>query len=176
MRWIVLAALFFAVPASAALKVGDVAPGFETDAALKGKPFAYSLSRSRAKGPVVLYFFPAAFTPGCSLEAREFAEAMADFRKLGASVVGASGDDIAKLAKFSREECRDKFPVAVATPAIIKAFDVGNPLSGRTNRTSYIVAPDGTIAYVYSNGDYRGHVSGALAALRAWKAKGRRVK
>ncbi len=165
-----IAAFAAASSASASLNPGVMAPSFETQAAMGGKPFTYSLDAARKKGPVVVYFFPAAFTPGCTVEAHEFAEAIKDFRKLGASVIGAAGDDINKLAKFSMEECRNKFPVAVATPAMIKAYDVALPLAGRSNRTSYIVAPNGQIVYAYSNGDYRGHVPGVLKALREWKA------
>ncbi len=176
MRLALFAALILttASPSLAALSPGTMAPSFETQAAMAGKPFAYSLEAARKKGPVVVYFFPAAFTPGCTIEAHEFAEAIKDFRKLGASVIGAAGDDIAKLAKFSQEECRNKFPVAVATSAMINAYDVALPMAGRSNRTSYIVAPNGQIIYSYSNPDYRGHVSGALTALKVWKASQKR--
>jgi thioredoxin-dependent peroxiredoxin len=169
-RLTTLLACLAATPAAAALNPGAMAPSFETQAAMAGKAFTYSLDAARKKGPVVVYFFPAAFTPGCTIEAHEFAEAIKDFRKLGATVIGAAGDDIEKLAKFSKEECRNKFPVAVATPAMIKGYDVALPMAGRSNRTSYIVAPNGQIVYAYSNGDYRGHVPGALKALREWRA------
>jgi thioredoxin-dependent peroxiredoxin len=163
-------ALLACYPLSASLKPGAIAPSFETQAALGGKTFTFSLNAARAKGPVVLYFFPAAFTPGCTIEAHEFAEAAADFKKLGATLLGAAGDDIAKLSKFSIEECRNKFPVGVATPAMIKGFDVALPLGGRTNRTSYVIAPNGQIIYAYSDSNYRGHVAGALKAVREWRA------
>ena len=159
-----------AMPATAALRPGAMAPAFETQAVLGGKPFSFSLDKARKKGPVVLYFFPAAFTPGCTVEANEFAEAMPEFRKLGASVIGAAGDDIEKLKKFSVEECRNKFPVAVATPAMVKGYDVSLPMAGRSNRTSYLIAPNGQVTYVHSNMDYRGHVQNVLKALREWKA------
>ncbi len=168
------ALLALAVPAGAALAPGAMAPAFETQAAMAGKAFAYSLDKARKKGPVVVYFFPAAFTPGCTIEANQFADAVKDFKKLGATVIGAAGDDIAKLAKFSQQECRNKFPVAVATPAMIAGYDVALPLAGRSNRTSYIVAPSGQIVYAYSNSDYRGHVPGVMAALRQWKASQKR--
>jgi thioredoxin-dependent peroxiredoxin len=164
-------AYILAVPASAALRPGALAPAFETKAAMAGKPFTFSMAAARKKGPVVLYFFPAAFTPGCTVEANEFAQAMPEFRKLGASVIGAAGDDIEKLTKFSVEECRSKFPVGVATPAISKAYDVAIPLAGRTNRTSYLIAPNGQIIHVHSNGDYRGHVQIMLKALKDWRAQ-----
>ncbi len=171
---IIAAALLPTAPALAALKPGALAPSFETQAALGGKPFTFSLDAARKKGPVILYFFPAAFTPGCTVEANEFAVAMPEFKKLGATVVGAAGDDIKKLAKFSVEECRNKFPVAVATPQMAKGYDVAVPLAGRTNRTSYLIAPNGQIIYAHSNGDYRGHVTGVMKALKDWRAAQKR--
>jgi thioredoxin-dependent peroxiredoxin len=165
----ILVALLGSSPAVASLKQGAVAPSFQTQAALGGKTFTFSLDAARKKGPVVLYFFPAAFTPGCTIEAHEFAEATADFRKAGASILGVAGDDITKLAKFSVEECRNKFPVGVATAAMINGFDVALPVPGRSNRTSYVIAPNGQIIHAYSNSDYRGHVAGALKAVRDWK-------
>ena len=166
--------LSVAAPAFAALKPGAMAPSFETQAALGGKPFTFSLDAARKKGPVVVYFFPAAFTSGCTAEAHEFAEAMPEFKKLGTTVIGAAGDSIQKLAKFSVEECRSAFPVGVATKQMAKGFDVALPVIGRTNRTSYLIAPNGQIIYAHSNGDYRGHVTGVMTALKAWKATQKR--
>ena len=121
------AALSLATPATAALSVGAKAPDFTTQAAIGGKPFTFALKKALKKGPVVLYFFPAAFTPGCTIEAHEFAEASADFEKEGATLIGLSADPIDKLAKFSVEECRNKFPVGTATPATISGYDVVLP-------------------------------------------------
>ncbi len=162
-------ALLASSAVSAALKPGALAPPFETRAALAGKPFAFSLPAALRKGPVVLYFFPAAFTPGCTVEAHEFAEAARQFRKLGASILGVAGDDYEKLARFSVEECRNKFPVGVATPQMIRDYDVALPLGTRSNRTSFVIAPNRQIIHVWSNSDYRGHVAGALAAIRTWR-------
>ena len=103
-------------PAAAALPVGAKAPAIDTQASLAGKPFAFSLKSALKKGPVVLYFYPAAFTQGCTIEAHEFAEAADDFRKEGATVIGISADTIETLNRFSREACRDKFAVAVGKP------------------------------------------------------------
>lgn len=156
--------------AQAALPVGAAAPLFTTQGALAGKPFAFDLKKALQKGPVVLYFFPAAFTQGCTLEARAFAEATADFKKAGAMVVGVAADPIDKLAKFSTEECRNKFAVAVATPAMIAGYDVALPqLAGRSNRTSYVIAQSGRIAYAYSALRPDEHVANTLAAVRALK-------
>ncbi len=164
------AAMLVSGPAGAALPEGAKAPDFATAAALGGKPYQFSLAKALKKGPVILYFFPAAFTPGCTVEAHEFAEATADFKKAGASLLGVAGDDIAKLSKFSVEECRNKFPVGVANPAMIKGYDVALPMAGRSNRTSYVIAPNGQVIHAYSNMDYHGHVAGALKAVQAWQA------
>ncbi|MGY6551973.1 MAG: peroxiredoxin [Erythrobacter sp.] len=161
-----LALALAASPASAQLAEGAKAPTFSTRAALAGKDFGFSLASALAKGPVVLYFYPKAFTSGCTLEANAFAEAMPMFKAAGASVIGMSNDDIETLKRFSREECRDAFPVGVASRKVIAAYDVALGNSGLANRVSYVIAPDGRITTVYSSGDYRGHVTKTLAAVR----------
>lgn len=168
-------ALLTAAPALAALNPGSKAPDFTTQGALAGKPFNVSLSQLLKKGPVVLYFFPAAFTPGCTAEAHEFAEQTAAFKKAGATVLGIAGDKIADLQRFSTEECRNKFAVAVGTPDMIKGYDVILPkLSTRSNRTSYVIAPNGQILYAYSDMDYRNHVANTLKAAQDWQANHKR--
>ena len=163
-------ALTLATPAAAALAPGAKAPDFTTQGALAGKPFSFTLSQALKKGPVVLYFFPAAFTPGCTAEAHEFAEQSATFKKLGATVIGVAADKIADLQRFSVEECRNKFAVAVASPAMIKGYDVDLPkYAGRSNRTSYVIAPNGQVIYAHSDLDYRNHVSNTLKAVQDWK-------
>ena len=102
------------LPARAALDVGDSAPDFTVPAALGGKVFQFKLSEALAKGPVVLYFFPAAFSDGCSREAHLFAESIGTFKALGASVIGVSGDDLELITRFSVQVCQGKFPVAPA--------------------------------------------------------------
>lgn len=154
-------------PANAELVEGEKAPGFTTRAALAGEEFGFSLASALAKGPVVLYFYPKAFTRGCTLEANAFAEAMPEFAAEGASIIGLSNDDIGTLKRFSREECRDAFPVAVASSRIIDAYDVAAGDTDLAKRTSYVIAPDGRISLVYSNSDYRGHVAVTLTAVRA---------
>ncbi len=161
------AAALFVTSAAAELHSGAKAPAFTTRAALAGKEFGFNLKAALAKGPVVLYFYPKAFTQGCTLEANAFADAMPQFKAAGASVIGMSGDDIATLSRFSREECRDAFPVGVASASIIAAYDVAMGKSGLTTRTSYVIAQDGRIAAVHSNADYRGHVDKTLTAVRA---------
>jgi peroxiredoxin len=164
-----LAAASLSAPAAAELPVGAEAPAFTTRAALAGKDFGFSLAAALRQGPVVLYFYPKAFTSGCTLEANAFAEAMPQFKAAGASVIGMSNDDIETLKRFSREECRDAFPVGVAGPGVIKGYDVALGNSGLTSRTSYVIASDGRITAVHSNSDYRGHVEKTLAAVRALK-------
>lgn len=168
------AAAVLVVPkaATSALPVGAKAPDFTTRGAIAGKVFTLTLSDELKKGPVVLYFFPAAFTPGCTAEAHEFAEATDDFKAAGATVIGMSADPVDKLAKFSVEACRDKFAVASAGPSVVKDYDVALPLkAGMTNRTSYVIAPTGRIAYVYSAMSYKDHVRNTLAAVRSMKGE-----
>jgi peroxiredoxin len=166
-----LALAFAAAPALAALPVGADAPDFTTRGALAGKPFKLHLEEQLKHGPVVLYFFPKAFTEGCTLEAHAFSEAADDFRAAGARVVGMSADNYETLAKFSVEACRNAFPVATASPATIKAYDVVLERKPElTERTSYVISPDGKVVYVHSAMDWRDHVKNTLAAVREWRA------
>lgn len=164
-----------ASPAGAALPVGSDAPPFTTSGALAGKDFSFDLRRALRSGPVVLYFYPKAFTQGCTLEAHAFAEVMPEFRAAGAQVLGMSSDDLPSLRRFSTEECRDAFPVAIATPAIITAYDVALERNGKqtglTDRTSYVISQDGRILMVHSDLDWRDHVRLTLAAVRSLKGK-----
>jgi thioredoxin-dependent peroxiredoxin len=166
-----VAALALALPAtaSAELSVGTKAPLFTSEGAQAGKAFTLNLARALKKGPVVLYFFPRAFTKGCTLEAHAFAEAMDSFQRAGASVIGLSGDNVSTLRRFSTEACRDKFPVANASPQTMAAYDVnylaqGKP-TGFAKRTSYVIGQDGRVAFVHSDPDYRDHVRLTLAAV-----------
>jgi thioredoxin-dependent peroxiredoxin len=165
-----LSALCLALPAHAALPVGAKAPDFTTTGAVGGKPFKLSLKQQLRKGPVVLYFFPKAFTEGCTLEARAFSEAIGDFRKSGAQVIGMSADDLPTLKKFSVEACRSAFPVATAAPATIKAYDVVLKQKPElTDRTSYVIDRKGRIVMVHSDLDWKDHVAKTLAAVRTLK-------
>jgi peroxiredoxin len=165
-----------ALPAAApaALKEGAVAPDFTTSGAFAGKPFKLHLKDQLRRGPLVLYFFPKSFTEGCTFEAHAFSDASADFKKMGARVIGMSADDQETLKRFSTQECRNSFPVATATPDTIKAYDVklreGLPM---TSRTSYVIAPNGKVIYAYSDMSWKNHVANTLAAVQAWKAKHR---
>ena len=159
--------------APAVLPQGTKAPQIVSQGALAGKPFNFNLAQALKKGPVVLYFYPKAFTQGCTLEARAFAEASADFKAAGATVVGMSADDLPSLQRFSKEACRDKFAVGVANPGVIKSYDValkrdGKP-GGVTDRTSYVIAPNGRVVFVHSDLDYRDHVRQTLEAVKKLK-------
>ncbi|MCW3797799.1 peroxiredoxin [Sphingomonas sp. BN140010] len=171
MRRLALILAFALVPAGAyaALPVGAKAPDFRTTGALAGRPFTVHLAEQLRHGPVVLYFYPKAFTSGCTLEAKAFSDAEPDFRKAGARVIGMSADDLKTLQKFSTEACRGRFPVATASPAVIKAYDVKLPVVSMTNRTSYVIAPDRRIAFVHSDLSWKDHVAKTLAAVRALK-------
>jgi peroxiredoxin len=162
------------VAAFPALNVGAAAPDFSTVGAIGGERFNLNLREQLRQGPIVLYFFPRAFTEGCTLEAHAFSEAEAEFRQLGARVIGMSADDYETLRRFSIEACRSAFPVATASPQTIAAYDVRlRPDAPITNRTSYVIAPDGRIIYAYSDLDWRNHVRNTLEAVRAWKARQR---
>lgn len=109
-----LLAMLAAGPGFAALKTGAKAPDFTAEASLAGNDFTFSLQQALAKGPVVVYFFPAAYTGGCDLEAHTFATDKDKFDKAGATIIGVSADSIARLNKFSSDPnfCAGKFPVA----------------------------------------------------------------
>lgn len=166
----VTALLLSAAPAAAALPVGATAPTFSTQASLAGKAMPFDLAKALKKGPVVLYFYPAAFTTGCTIEAHDFAEATDQFKALGATVIGVSADPIDVLDKFSVSDCRNKFAVASATPQMIADYDVKLATSTRSNRTSYVIAPDGKIIFAYSAMDPAGHVTKTMDAVKSWKA------
>jgi len=167
-----LTAVLITIPAYGALPDGAKAPDFSTDASLAGKEFKFSLADALKKGPVVLYFYPAAFTPGCTVEAHEFAEATAKFKQLGATVIGVSHDPIEKLDRFSVSECRNKFAVASdADGGIMKAYDsVLADHPEYANRTSYVIAPSGEIIYSYTAMNPDKHVENTLAAVKKWQA------
>ena len=165
--------LALAAPAAQAeLRLGAKAPDFTAEASLGGNQFTFSLADTLKRGPVVLYFYPAAFTAGCTIEAHEFAEAQGDFAAAGATVIGVSTDDIATLKRFSVSECRSKFAVAAdADGRIVKSYDAS--LGSYANRTSYVITPEGTILYAYTDGDPEPHITNTLAALRKWRAEKR---
>jgi peroxiredoxin len=172
-----LAALAFAgvatlaSPAFAALKEGARAPDFTAPAYLAGKPFTFKLADALKQGPVVVYFFPAAHTAGCNLEAHLFSVAIDKFKAMHATVIGVTAGNTDELADFSKEteHCGGKFPVAAdADAAIAKEYDALLPMRpGWSDRTSYVIAPSGRIVHVYSNLKPNKHVEETLAAVKS---------
>ena len=168
---VVAAAALVAGAANAALPIGATAPIFTGKAGLAGHEFDFSLKDALSKGPVVLYFFPAAFTSGCTKEAHDFAEATEDFHKLGATVVGVTAGNANRVVEFSKVECRDKFAV-VADPdaSISKSYDAKMPVVSYSARTSYVIAKNGKIALAYSDMNPDQHVAKTMEAVRGLKA------
>jgi thioredoxin-dependent peroxiredoxin len=166
-----VAIALLAIPVYAALPDGTRAPDFNTKATLAGEEFTFSLADALKKGPVVLYFYPAAFTPGCTTEAHDFAEATAKFQELGATVIGVSHDDISTLDRFSVSECRNKFAVAADPDGrIMREYDSVMPSHpDYANRTSYVIAPTGVIIYSYNAMNPDKHVENTLAAVKKWQ-------
>jgi peroxiredoxin len=173
-RAAILCAVLLAAASGAAmahLKPGAEAPDFTTQASLAGQPFEFSMAEALKKGPVVLYFYPAAFTTGCTIEAHDFAEATAQFQALGATVIGVSHDDIATLNKFSVSECRNRFAVAADPDQhIMKAYDAVLWIDPKlANRTSYVISPEGKVLYAYSALNPSKHVANTMEAVRKWR-------
>ena len=169
----VVGALSVTSASFAALKAGDKAPDFSAPAYLAGKPFEYKLADALKKGPVVVYFFPAAHTPGCNVEAHLFSEAIDKFKAENTTVIGVTAGNTEQLADFSKEteHCGGKFPVAADTNAkIAKQYDallVQRP--GWSDRTSYLITPSGSIAHTYSALSPEKHVQEMLDAAKALK-------
>ncbi|CAM3704250.1 peroxiredoxin [Roseateles saccharophilus] len=163
-------ALFLPV-AHAALNVGATAPDFSADSAVGGQPFKFHLADALKNGPVVLYFYPKAFTSGCTVEAHQFAEASDRFKALGATVIGMSNDDIDTLKKFSVEACRNKFAVAADAGAkVMKDYDAAlRLLPGMADRVSYLIGTDGRIAAVHASMSPEGHIDAMLKAVQQLK-------
>ena len=166
-----IATLVLASPAFAALKVGAKAPDFTAPAYLAGKPFTFKLADALKKGPVVVYFFPAAHTSGCNLEAHLFSEAIGKFKAQHATVIGVTAGNVEQLADFSKEteHCGGKFAVAADPGAkIAKQYDALLTMKpGWSDRTSYVIAPSGSIVHVYSDLNPNKHVGETLEAVKA---------
>ena len=168
---LIIGAAMLASPCFAALSVGARAPNFKAPAYLAGKPFTFKPARALKKGPVVLYFFPAAHTSGCNIEAHLFSEAIEQFKAQHATVIGVTAGNVDQLADFSREteHCSGKFAVAADPGAkIARQYDAILAQKPEwSDRTSYVIAPSGLIAHVYSNLDPKEHVKETLDALAA---------
>ncbi len=156
-----------AQPAAAALKVGDKAPDFSLPAATDGKVKTFSLRQALKRGPVVLYFYPKAFTSGCSLEAHEFSQAIGQFKARHVTVVGVSADDIDTLKKFSVQTCAGKFPV-VADPDLVAGiqYDAKIPFKAMATRVSYVIDRHDRIAFVHQDPNAETHVASLLEAVK----------
>jgi len=165
--------LAVALPAHAALPVGSQAPSFSVQASLGGNEFNFVLDEALKKGPVVLYFYPAAFTKGCTIEAHDFAEAVDEYKQYGATVLGVSADKIDKLKKFSVSECRSKFAVgADPQSTIIRAYDAKMAfMPNMASRISYVITPDRKIYYEYSSSSPDDHVKNTMEAVKKWAAE-----
>lgn len=197
MRRLLIAALLsgaVAVPALAALKKGDTAPDFSAPASLAGKEFTFSLKDALKKGPVVVYFYPSAYTGGCNLEARSFAQSKDQFDAVGATIVGVSHDSIARLNDFSAdpEYCAGKFPVASDPDGkIAKSYDL-KVMEGKpgfkdtrgveidhafTERTTFVISPDSKIVATLSSADDKiapaDHAGKSLAVVTEMKKNGK---
>lgn len=173
----VAAALALALPAtlaSAALPEGAQAPDFTLKGGLAGREQSFSLRKLLKKGPVVLYFFPAAFTSGCTVEAHAFAEASDKFKQQHATILGVTAGNVERVTEFSKVECRDKFAVA-ADPGAVVAGQYQNQMQfgGKTwsDRTSYVIAPNGKILLSYTDRNPEAHIARTLAAVTAYTAK-----
>ncbi|HUN29499.1 MAG TPA: peroxiredoxin [Alphaproteobacteria bacterium] len=168
-----LASICIGAPALAALTNGAKAPDFTLQATLGGNVFTFNLADALKKGPVVLYFYPAAFTKGCTIEAHDFADAIDQYKALNATVIGVSHDPLDTLQKFSVSDCRSKFAVAADTDQTVeKEYDAvlaSHP--EYANRTSYVIAQDGTIVYSYTSLDPSEHVANTIAALKTLEHK-----
>jgi len=191
MKRMMIAALLLtavALPASAALKEGDNAPAFQLQASQNGKAFAFSLKDALKKGPVVVYFYPSAYTGGCNIQAHSFAVNHDKFSAAGATVVGVSLDSIARLNEFSADPsyCAGKFPVAAdANGDTAKAYNLAirEIPSGRKDtrgveidhaaaeRTTFIITPDGKIAATVGGLTPEANVEKALATVQQLSRK-----
>ena len=166
---VLLSVSMLSMSAQAALPEGSQAPDFQLQGALAGKPLTFSLKQELQKGPVVLYFFPAAFSKGCTIEAHAFAEATDDFKKLGASVVGVTAGNVDQVDEFSKLECRDKFTVTADPGAKVAAqYQTLLEMKGKTlsDRTSYVIAPDGRILLSYTDRNPEAHIQKTMEAVK----------
>jgi len=169
-KYIALSALLTTSGAYAALDAGTEAPDFSALASLGGEGFEFNLAESLEKGPVVVYFYPKAFTRGCTIEARMFAEATDEFAQYNTSVIGVSTDDIATLHEFSVSECSNKFPVASDEEGnVVNAYDAAMA-NGLAARISYVVVPGGEIIHVLEESAPEGHITESMEAVKTWSA------
>lgn len=186
-----LAAFFVAMPAAAALKPGATAPDFALEASLAGKDFGFSLKEALKKGPVVVYFYPSAYTGGCDIEAHTFATEKEKFDAAGATIIGVSADSLKRLNQFSSDPdyCAGKFPVASdADGKVAASYDL-KPIAAQPGmkdvrgavidhafipRVTYVIGSNGQIVATFSSEDDhltpKQHVSKSLSIVQGIKA------
>lgn len=189
-RLLVLAAALgaLATPALAELKPGAQAPDFTAKGYLAGQPFTFKLADALKKGPVVIYFFPAAYTGGCNIETHMFSEASDQFAAEKATLIGITAGNADKLQAYSKDTqyCAGKFPLLADPGAkIAKRYDSSLNLDpaklppGSTlpkeisGRTSYVLAPSGEVIHAYDDRMPQEHVSQTLSALKTWRLRAR---
>ena len=179
-----LTGVALSAPAFAMLQTGVTAPDFSATGMTGGKEFTFKLSDALKKGPVVVFFFPAAYTEGCTIETQAFSEKAAEYQAAGATLIGVTGgakladgtfasakDSLARLGEFSKEHCRDKFPIAAVSAETVKAYDVSfnEKRPDWSNRTSYVIAPNGSVVLAHTDPLPNSHIEKTLAAVKAWK-------
>ena len=156
-----------AAPAAAELQPGEMAPDFTVEGFQAGEPASFHLTEALEDGPVVLFFFPAAYTSGCEAQAASFAESIAEFEALGARVIGVTAGNTDRLAEFSTQHCASAFPVFAIADGMMGDYEAGWLLRpGWTNRTTYVIGTDQTVAMAYTELSPYEHVDRSLAALR----------
>ena len=161
------AAVLASSAALADLNVGDAAPDFTVTGYQAGEARTFTLSEALENGPVVAFFFPAAFTSGCEAQAASFAESIAEFEALGAQVIGLTAGNVDRLPDFSTQHCADAFPVFGVDNDMIQAYDARlRPGGNWTGRITYVIGQDSTIAYHYADMSPYEHVDNSLTALR----------
>lgn len=189
---VVAISMLISLPVLAALKVGDKAPDFSARASLAGKEFNFSLEEALKKGPVVVYFYPSAYTKGCDLEAHTFSMDKEKFDAAGASIIGVSADSIARLNQFSAdpEYCAGKFPVASDTDKKIATSYNLNAAAAKAGamdvrgvaidhdfieRVTFVIAKDHKIIATFSSKDDNlqpdQHVEKSLAIVQQLAGK-----
>ncbi len=168
--WVAVALLSatFTLPVAAALAIGARAPEFSVVGVQGATTVTLKLSELLQKGPVVVFFFPTVFAGGSAEECHQFADNMEKFRAAGAAVVGMSRDSDDALARFSSQDCAGKVPIASADLSLVTGFDVNDNANFAT-RTTYVVAPGGSIVFVDDDDDYGSHVKKTLAFIQGMK-------
>lgn len=159
-------------PALAELEPGDAAADFSIEGFQAGEPVSFTLSEALQDGPVVVFFFPAAFTSGCEAQAASFAESIDLFEAEGARVIGVTAGNTDRLAEFSTQHCASAFPVFAVGDGMMRDYDVGLLMRpGWTSRTSYVIDQNSTIAFTWSEMNPYEHVDQTIAAVRALNAE-----